>query len=80
MALKSQWVDWLKQDVTQEFLRELHFRREEFKEGLAEGESAENSFQYGVSVGRCQAHKDILEGVKVGFGLIVDGGDDDDQA
>ena len=63
---KEEWVHWKSGKVTQEFAQRLIDKRELLKEGLAEGQS-EN---YNLSVGQCQAYKDVIEYVLETFEVI----------
>ena len=54
---KQEWIDWKALPITKEFLRRLFDKREDLKEGLAEGQ-AEDLHNI---IGQCQALKDAIE-------------------
>ncbi len=60
MITKEQWVDWKRNPVTQQYLRDLLETREGLKEGLAEGQSS-NEREDCRTVGQCQGIKDSVE-------------------
>ena len=58
---QQEWLDWRAMKVSKEFLKRLFEKREDLKEGLAEGQ-AENK---DVVIGQCQAYKDAVD-----YGLL----------
>lgn len=57
---KEEWDDWKRSKVTQEFISRLNDQREQYKEGLADGEATQRQEQ-DIIIGRCQGLKDAIE-------------------
>lgn len=57
---KELWVDWKNHPVTQFYLKALHFKREQLKEGIAEGQAGSDR-EICMAIGQTQAYKDALE-------------------
>lgn len=55
---KEQWITWRALDVTKEFFQRLFDKREQLKEGLAEGNL--NNTDIEIYIGQCQAYKDAV--------------------
>ena len=66
---KEMWVAWREDSVTKEFLTRLANKREQLKEGLAEGQGGEDYLLY---VGQCQAYRDALAYALQEFEIIED--------
>ena len=57
---RQEHLDWKQQKVTKEYLKRLFEKREQLKEGLAEGQSEGGTQFYNV-IGQCQAYKDAID-------------------
>lgn len=63
---KEMWIDWKRNPVTMDFLGALNDKREQIKEGIAEGQSG----NVDLDIGRSQGLKDALKYALVEFDYI----------
>ena len=63
--------NWKQEKVTREFLRRLFQKREDLKEGLAEGQAGESEAQLHEAIGQCQAYKDTVDYAISSFEVIL---------
>ena len=68
MISKEQWIDWKRHPVTMYFLQAISDKREQIKEGIAEGQSGMNLNR---DIGRAQGLKDVLRYALVDFDYVV---------
>lgn len=55
---KEMWLAWKQNPVTIHFLTSLNSKREELKEGIAEGQAGND---IDLQIGRCMALKDTIQ-------------------
>lgn len=67
----QEWSNWKQEKVTREFLRRLFQKREDLKEGLAEGQAGESEAQLHEAIGQCQAYKDTVDYAISSFEVIL---------
>lgn len=73
MITKEDWVAWKSNPVTKAFLNRLNIKREELKEGIAEGQAEGDELQR--TIGRCMSLIDVLQDAKYNFleeGEVID--------
>lgn len=59
MVTKEEWVNWKNSACTQQYLKNLHNKREDLKDGLAEGQTSTEREDC-IIIGRTQGIKDAI--------------------
>lgn len=72
---KREWIEWKQNKVTKEYIERIYTKREQLKEGLAEGQA--EGTEHDRVIGQCQAIKDAIDYAVFNFETLEEEGAED---